>query len=329
MADRAGRRLTAGRAAALRRPRHWQRGDRPVAGRRAGHAPSAAGRRGVAHRRVDATPLDVARANLAGIGRGASTVRFAHGSWFDALPDELRGRLDVVVANPPYVADGDPARRATSCATWEPHAALFAGADGLDAHPRHRRRRAVVAGARRMAGAGDRRRSGHGRRRRCWRAAGLPTSTCDPMPPATTASLVARRIAAGAHGRGSLRRSGRRAGRGATPPRGRARGRRRPPRGPRRTATGAARCWRPASRCRRAARRPCRRPVAARTLAIAWPTYWSNENVSLSQPLSTLISRIASISSKLMCRSATITSSSSSITAWCSRSAVACTDTWL
>ena len=70
-------------------------------------------------------------------------------------------------------------------------------------------------------------------------------------------------------------------------------------------------------------------PGRTRTLAIAWPTYWSNENVSLSQPLSTLISRIASISSKLMCRSATITSRSSSITAWCSRSAVACTDTWL
>ena len=57
---------------------------------------------------VSTDALDVARANLAGLGWGAPTVRVAHGSWFDALPGDLHGRLDVVVANPPYVADGDP-----------------------------------------------------------------------------------------------------------------------------------------------------------------------------------------------------------------------------
>jgi hypothetical protein len=66
--------------------------------------------------------------------------------------------------------------------------------------------------------------------------------------------------------------------------------------------------------------------IAARTLAIARPRYWSNENVSDSKPWSSLIVRISSISLWPMCRSATITSRSSSIAASCSRSAVACTD---
>lgn len=76
--------------------------------------------------------LDVARANAAGLGMAAAGARFALGSWFDALPAELRGTVDVVVSNPPYVAEGDPALD-TSVADWEPAAALWSGPDGLDA----------------------------------------------------------------------------------------------------------------------------------------------------------------------------------------------------
>jgi release factor glutamine methyltransferase len=77
---------------------------------------------------VSADAIDLARANLAGIGRRAANVRIAAGSWFDALPAGVT--LDLAVANPPYVADGaddldESVRR------WEPHGALFAGADGL------------------------------------------------------------------------------------------------------------------------------------------------------------------------------------------------------
>lgn len=78
---------------------------------------------------VSTDALDVARANLAGIGRRATNVRIAHGPWFDALPDDLA--LDVVVANPPYVAAGSPDVD-DSVRAWEPHGALFAGPDGLD-----------------------------------------------------------------------------------------------------------------------------------------------------------------------------------------------------
>jgi release factor glutamine methyltransferase len=74
--------------------------------------------------------LDVARANLAGIGRAAVNVRVAAGSWFDALPADVE--LDVIVSNPPYVADGSALLDA-SVRDWEPAGALFAGPDGLDA----------------------------------------------------------------------------------------------------------------------------------------------------------------------------------------------------
>lgn len=73
--------------------------------------------------------LDVARSNLAGLGRAARNVRVAQGSWFDAVPDDLH--FDVIVSNPPYVAVGSP--DVDELVTeWEPRSALFAGVDGLD-----------------------------------------------------------------------------------------------------------------------------------------------------------------------------------------------------
>jgi release factor glutamine methyltransferase len=78
-----------------------------------------------------ADALDVARANAAGIGRSAANVRIAEGNWFEALPAELRGRLSLIVTNPPYVAVGDPELESI-VREWEPPTALFAGADGLD-----------------------------------------------------------------------------------------------------------------------------------------------------------------------------------------------------
>ncbi|MEY4247793.1 MAG: protein methyltransferase HemK [Actinomycetota bacterium] len=75
--------------------------------------------------------VDVARANAIGLGRAAANVRVCHGSWFDALPVDVRGEIDVVVSNPPYIADGDP-EVAESVLEYEPHTALFAGDDGLD-----------------------------------------------------------------------------------------------------------------------------------------------------------------------------------------------------
>lgn len=73
--------------------------------------------------------LDVARANLAGIGRAAINVRIGHGSWFEALPDGVL--FDVIVSNPPYVAD-DSTELEAIVSDWEPSSALLSGVDGLD-----------------------------------------------------------------------------------------------------------------------------------------------------------------------------------------------------
>lgn len=74
--------------------------------------------------------LAVARANLAGLGRRAASVRLVEGSWYAALPDELRETLDVIVSNPPYIAAAEPLPAAV--ADWEPPGALVPGPTGLE-----------------------------------------------------------------------------------------------------------------------------------------------------------------------------------------------------
>jgi release factor glutamine methyltransferase len=83
---------------------------------------------------TDASPdaVAVARANLAGIGMyAAPRVRIAEGDWFEALPDELRGHLSLVVSNPPYVAEGEPLPDVVC--HWEPVGALISGPTGIEA----------------------------------------------------------------------------------------------------------------------------------------------------------------------------------------------------
>ncbi len=91
---------------------------------------------------ADVSPdaIVVASANVVGVGPGAQAVRVVQGSWFEALPAHLRGALDLVVANPPYIADNDPDVH-DDVLCWEPHLALFSGNDGL------RDLRVIVAGA--------------------------------------------------------------------------------------------------------------------------------------------------------------------------------------
>ena len=75
----------------------------------------------------DSGCIDVARQNAA---RLELTATFRQSDWFSALdPSE---RFDVVVANPPYVADGDP-HLDDDGLRFEPRDALVAGTDGLDA----------------------------------------------------------------------------------------------------------------------------------------------------------------------------------------------------
>jgi release factor glutamine methyltransferase len=73
---------------------------------------------------ASAAALVVARRNAARLGL---EVDFRHGEWFGPLAGE---RFDVVVGNPPYVAEGDPHLEALR---HEPAGALVSGADGLAA----------------------------------------------------------------------------------------------------------------------------------------------------------------------------------------------------
>ena len=77
---------------------------------------------------VDASPdaLGVAQENARSLNVG--NVRLFRSDWFSALKGE---RFDLIVSNPPYIADGD-AHLAQGDLRFEPRAALASGADGLD-----------------------------------------------------------------------------------------------------------------------------------------------------------------------------------------------------
>ena len=73
---------------------------------------------------VDPVAVACARENLGG--------NVHQGDLFDALPDELRGRITVLLANVPYVATGHIPLLPAEARDHEPHTALDGGEDGLD-----------------------------------------------------------------------------------------------------------------------------------------------------------------------------------------------------
>ena len=78
---------------------------------------------------LSADAVALARSNLAGLGMRGARGTILEGSWFDALPDELSGAVDLVVSNPPYVGHDEHLDR--SVLDWEPAGALFADRSGL------------------------------------------------------------------------------------------------------------------------------------------------------------------------------------------------------
>ncbi len=76
---------------------------------------------------VDYSPqaLAYARANAATLGV-TDRAHFIHGSWASAIV----GQFDLILANPPYIATDE--RLPAEVHDHEPHAALYAGSDGLD-----------------------------------------------------------------------------------------------------------------------------------------------------------------------------------------------------
>jgi release factor glutamine methyltransferase len=90
----------------------------------------------IAHERPRATVVgtDNSAAAISVARRNASRLRlrnvdFAVGSWFEPVAEE---RFDLIASNPPYIAEAD-ARVEPGVRRFEPHGALFAGTDGLEA----------------------------------------------------------------------------------------------------------------------------------------------------------------------------------------------------
>jgi release factor glutamine methyltransferase len=77
---------------------------------------------------LDAAAVECARRNLTGL---AGTAVY-QGDLYEPLPDRLRGRVSVLVANAPYVPTGALGLMPPEARLHEPRTALDGGPDGLD-----------------------------------------------------------------------------------------------------------------------------------------------------------------------------------------------------
>ncbi len=78
---------------------------------------------------ISAAALKVARGNAGALGL-AGRARFVRDDWGEGL----RHRFHVILANPPYIPDGDLCALEPEVSAFEPRLALAGGADGLDGH---------------------------------------------------------------------------------------------------------------------------------------------------------------------------------------------------
>ncbi|HMS25606.1 MAG TPA: peptide chain release factor N(5)-glutamine methyltransferase [Acidimicrobiia bacterium] len=85
---------------------------------------------------ISTDALDVARLNGVATGSAAVRVKFYCGDLFSALPVELRGTVDVIVSNPPYIGNDEKEEIDSAVLEHEPHIALFSGEEGSDIYDR-------------------------------------------------------------------------------------------------------------------------------------------------------------------------------------------------
>ncbi len=76
---------------------------------------------------IDAGAVDLAARNLSSFG-----AEVHRGDLFDALPDDLRNRVDVIAANSPYVPSRELGLMPREARLYEPPWALDGGPDGMD-----------------------------------------------------------------------------------------------------------------------------------------------------------------------------------------------------
>ena len=81
---------------------------------------------------VDANPAAVSLSRRNAHRHGVEgRVTVLEGSRFDPVPKHLKGELDLVVSNPPYVRSGEIPELAAEVKDYDPHLALDGGPDGL------------------------------------------------------------------------------------------------------------------------------------------------------------------------------------------------------
>lgn len=85
---------------------------------------------------AEVSAADIDPAEVAVARRNLPAERVFEGDLFDALPAGLRGRIDVLVANAPYVPTAEIANMPPEAREHEPRVALDGGADGLDVQRR-------------------------------------------------------------------------------------------------------------------------------------------------------------------------------------------------
>ena len=85
---------------------------------------------------VEVWAADVDPAALACARRNVRADRVVEGDLYEALPDALRGRVDVLVANAPYVPTAQIPAMPAEARLHEPRTALDGGTDGGLLHRR-------------------------------------------------------------------------------------------------------------------------------------------------------------------------------------------------
>jgi len=80
---------------------------------------------------ADTSPaaLNIAEQNATRLGQEKRS-RFVRSDWFD----NIEGRFDLIVSNPPYIAADEMPALSPEVRNWEPLIALTPGGDGLDAY---------------------------------------------------------------------------------------------------------------------------------------------------------------------------------------------------
>ncbi|HWO02046.1 MAG TPA: peptide chain release factor N(5)-glutamine methyltransferase [Blastocatellia bacterium] len=85
---------------------------------------------------ISSAALDIARTN-AELHRVDDRIRFIEGDALEPLAGlGFEGVADIIASNPPYVEEATSELVQREVREWEPHTALFAGADGLDFYRR-------------------------------------------------------------------------------------------------------------------------------------------------------------------------------------------------